>query len=132
MANEMIDKWDDVELQRTRVMNALSETCLEVDDTTVELECELLGEVVELVASDVKALLLRAAQNYRKSRLQAAAEEYRQVTARIGKRWLDLPVTPVERRMLLANVFSAHPNMKNAMLTMQHREFKELSEQDVE
>src|SRR5206468_59918 len=43
-----------------------------------------------------------------------------------------LPGSPEARRALLARLFETYPQMENAFLTVQHRDFKALSDGDVE
>jgi hypothetical protein len=47
-------------------------------------------------------------------------------------RWVDLPDTAEERRALLGGLLARHPRMEAALVTVQHREFKELTDADVE
>ena len=114
------------------IMDALAETTLAVDDATLFDEARMASEDPLAAAEGVRTLLLQAAKDYRQRHLRMAANEYRQRVRDIEAHWIDLPDQAGERRTLLAAVLARHPAMQSALLTVQHREFKELSDHDVE
>ena len=114
------------------LLDALGEATLAMTEAELVRECRDADEDPAAVAASTRALLLGAAKDYRQRHLRAAAEEYRRRVAEIGTRWVDLPETPEARRALLASLFARNPTMQSAYLTVQHRDFKELSDADVE
>ena len=116
----------------TAMMNTLAEATLTVEDDALFDEARGTGEDPLAAAEGVRTLLLKAVKDYRQRHLRVAAHEYRQRVRDIEAHWLDLPDQAGERRALLAAVFDRHPAMQSALLTVQHREFKELSDHDVE
>jgi 2-methylcitrate dehydratase PrpD len=113
-------------------MCAIADTCLEVDDGTVQAECLLLGEDATQSALGIKAMMEQTVRTFRQRRLTQAAAEFRALTAAMRSKWAALPERPEERRTLLAAIFQKQPQMERAFLTIQHREFTALSDQDVE
>lgn len=114
------------------LMEALAETTFATSDAELVEECHLAGEDPAGVAAATRMVLLTAAKDFRQRHLRAAASQYKKRIAEMGTRWVDLPDAPSERRTLLASLFAVHPGMQSAYLTIQHRDFKELSDADVE
>jgi hypothetical protein len=119
-------------LGKERLYAGLAETYLTATDAEVLADCADAGEAPRAAADAVRALMHRAAKDHRQRHLRAAAAEYRRLSAAMQTRWVDLPVSPMARRSLLATVLAANPRIETAFLTVQHREFKELSDGDVE
>ena len=119
-------------LALSSLMDTLAEATPALSEADLTQECLDAGEEPAAAAAATRALLLGAAKSYRQRHLRAAAEEYKRRVARVGTRWVDLPETPEARRAMLAALFARNPTMQTAYLTVQHREFKELSDADVE
>jgi hypothetical protein len=114
------------------LMNGLGESILTQSDEELLAETTALGENPRAAAAEVRDVLRGAAKTFRQRHLRAAAAEYQRRAASLKRGWLDLPATPGDRRAMLASVFARNPRMESAFLTVQHREFKELSDADVE
>ena len=114
------------------LMNSLADAALSQTDEELHAEAASSGEEPAFAASEVRDLLRSASKSYRQRHLRAAALEYQKRVASLKRGWIDLPETAGDRRSLLASVFAMNPRMESAFLTLQHREFKELSDTDVE
>lgn len=114
------------------LMNGLAEASLAMSDEALLTETRDGGEDPAWAAASVRDLLRATGKTFRQRHLRAAAAEYQRRTASLKRGWLDLPETPDQRRSLLASVLARNPRVESALLTMQHREFKELSDSDVE
>jgi hypothetical protein len=83
------------------------------------------------IAAHVKGVLKMAVKNYEQRELTKAKEAYTQEVASMGVRKIELPTEPRTRRNWLAAVFQQQPQLQ-AALTMQNREFSELTDEDVD
>lgn len=116
----------------TSLMNGLAESVLEQSDEDLLAESISSGESPKQAAAEVRDLLRSASKTFRQRHLRVAAAEYQKRVASLKRGWIDIPAAAGDRRALLASVFSQNPQMQSAFLTLQHREFKELSDADVE
>jgi hypothetical protein len=118
---------------RGQMYDELAELCLTLPEAELEAEVvALAGVPAETEILETQAILTRAAKDFRQRYLRAAAAEYKARIKALSTRWVDLPDSPADRRALLSWVFTRHPAMEAAFLTIQHREFKELTDGDVE
>lgn len=121
-----------MEDQLPKLMNTMAESVLEMTDRQAFLEVQESGREPAAVAGRVRNLLRETVRIHRQQPLFAAMEEYhRQAAAYQKKKREALPVSPAANRELLAAVFQRFPQMQNNFLTVQHREFKSLSDEDV-
>src|SRR5258708_9122927 len=88
------------------------------------------GEDLNAVADEVKGSLLAGVKRFEQRKLQAAREAYRLRAGSQGQRYA-LPPTPEARRNQLFSILNAKPN-QNAILTAQHRNFENLTDQDIQ
>lgn len=114
------------------MMDALAESVAEASDEEILAETIEEGEDPEAAAERVRNVLLDAAKAYRQRNLREAQRQYELHVAAMRERKYTLPTTPEERRTLLDLVFSRQPEMRSAFLTAQHREFRSLTDADVE
>jgi hypothetical protein len=89
------------------------------------------GRDTKKIAAHVKGILQMAVKNYEQRELTKAKEAYAQEVASMATRRIELPTKPKTRRSWLAAVFQQQPQLQ-AALTMQNREFAELTDHDVE
>lgn len=88
------------------------------------------GRDIKDIAAAVKGDLLAAVRRFEQRKLRAARAQYE---SRVGTQRpsYTLPGTAVERRTQLMAILTAKPEMKR-MLTVQHRDFENLTDEDVE
>ncbi len=118
--------------QLTDIMNRLADSVLDLSDEQLIAEARAEGIDVRGEAERVRNVLRRASKSYRMSKLVAAQRNYESQVARMQARQYHLPTSASKRRELLTAVLSARPDMQSALLTAQYRDFKELSDVDVE
>lgn len=110
-------------------MDRLAEAVLDAPEA--EIVAELGGtEAFAARAQQVRALLWTTAKTFRQQALLDAIEEYqRQVKAAKEARFT-LPSDPAARRDLLVSLFQRSPQIER--FTLQHRDFKTMSDADVD
>lgn len=113
-------------------MFALAESVAETSDEEILEETREQGEDPRAAASHVRNVLFSAAKDYQQRHLREAQRRYEQNVSAMKQKTYDLPKSANERRLLLDRVFSLQPAMKSAILTAQHRDFKSLTDTDIE
>jgi hypothetical protein len=113
------------------VMNALAEAAAEASDEELLAEAQEVGLDLEAEAENVRALLGRSVDTFRKKKLEQARRDYELAASALFTKKYPLPETPRERRSLLTNLLTAQPQMQG-MLTVQFRELNQLSDEDIE
>ena len=68
---------------------------------------------------------------YEQRHLREAQKAYEDRVESIRRRPFALPTTPENRRELLALVMTQKPDLRSALLTVQHREFKKWTDEDI-
>jgi hypothetical protein len=74
---------------------------------------------------------MNTVKRFKQRALVAAKEEHRQKAAQIATRRFRLPESVAEKRQLLDAVIAQH-QQAGRMLTAQHRDFTEMTDDDVE
>lgn len=128
----MAEKQRDYEAELLAIMNALAESVAEAPDSDVLAEARDAGEDPGQTATRVRALLRRAVKDHEQRRLRQAQKDYDERVRAIRTRPYVLPETPEERRRLFALVMSRRPEIGAALVTAQHREFKDLTDADIQ
>lgn len=82
-------------------------------------------------AADVKRVLLDAVTGFEQQKLRAAREAHQQRVRSMTTKSYSLPESAAERRSMLYGLFVRNPEM-GAVLTTQHRNFEEMTDQEVE
>jgi hypothetical protein len=82
-------------------------------------------------AAEVKRILLDAVTGFEQRKLRAAREAHQQRVRSMSTRSYSLPESAAERRAMLYGLFARNPEM-GAVLTTQHRNFEEMTDQEVE
>lgn len=111
--------------------NGLADSVLSASDAELIDEVRDEGLDPDAVAEETRALLLKTVKDFKQRALVAAREQHRQKAARLTAQRYQLPASPEERRQLLDAVIAQHQQM-GRMLIAQHRDFKELTDDDVE
>jgi FMN phosphatase YigB (HAD superfamily) len=114
------------------LMDALAERELSLSDSEVLDDALAEGVDVKAEASEVRNVLLAGIQHARKRRLEAAKAAHEKAVASIKAAAFQLPKEPAARRALLSRVVQRRPEMREALVTLQHRNFESLSDGDVE
>lgn len=114
------------------IMNALAESAIGMTDEEIFEEVRADGLSPDVEAAAIKQLFKNTAKSFRQRRLLEAQRQYEENVRAEFEQVALFPTTTEERRALLASVFSHRPEIGAALLTAQHRDFKELSDEDVE
>lgn len=121
------------EVQRlAAVMNALAERAAAASDQEIVDDATAAGVDIKAEASRVRGLLGDAVLRAKKQRLQQAGEQHKRSVAALGQRAARLPTAPAAKRALLERVIAARPDTRQQVMTLQHREFEEFTERDVD
>jgi hypothetical protein len=128
----MAEKPRDYDAELLAIMNALAESVASASDADVLAEAREAGEDPGRTADRVRALLGRAAKDYEQRRLREAQKDYYERVRALRARPYALPRTPEDRRKLFVLVMSRKPEIGAALLTAQHREFKDLTDADIQ
>ena len=89
------------------------------------------GRAPEDVAAQTRQLLQNTMKKFRQRALVAAREEHEREQARFAAIKCELPKNPKERRQLLDALIAQH-QQAGQVLTAQHRDFAEMTDEDVE
>jgi len=126
-----VSKVDKHEEELARLMFALGESLAEAPASDVLEEAKhnhvnLLDE-----AEEVRGILRSAGHQYLQRKLRESRETYEAVIAEMQNQRCDVPGTPGERRELLDSVLRERPELEPIVMTAQHRNFSELTDEDV-
>lgn len=128
----MPNKSRDYELELFNVMNALGDLEWEMSESELLHELRDEGKDLETEADLVRGLFRMAIKEYRQAPLREAQKKYELRVSKIVKRDFSLPESAAERRNLLSGFLTRKPEFGSSLLTAQHREFKDLTDADVE
>ncbi len=112
--------------QRDTIYGFLAEQSL------VDIEGEATDGDQSERAENVRQLLLGAVKEHRQRALNRALEVYRDEVRLYQSRHFQPPTKAAERRELLGTILQRFGEGERSFLTLQHREFKNLSDADVE
>jgi DNA-binding ferritin-like protein (Dps family) len=79
-----------------------------------------------------KEILKAALEDCRKQKLREARAEYESATKELSSRSYNLPHDKREQRALLSSILSRQSELRSLAFTAQHRELKDLTDEDVE
>jgi hypothetical protein len=113
-------------------MDALADHAEAAPDQELLDEALAQGIDANAEAGRVRDLLLGAVLRAKRERFDAAQRMHQQAVAELGSRIARLPEDPALRRALLLRVVTLKPQMKAAVMTLQHRDFDSFSDGDVE
>ena len=128
----MAEKPRDYETELRAIMDALAESVAEASDADLHAEAREMGENPAQTAERVRAVLRRAAKDYDQRRLREAQKAYEERVQSIQSRPYVLPKTPERRRALFTVVMTRKPQLGQALVTAQHRDFKNLTDADIQ
>jgi len=114
------------------VMNALAEHAAYATDEELLADAAAQGTDTKAEGARIRVLLRDAVLRAKQTRLRGAEEAHRRVVAEIAARAIRLPTDPGARRALLNRSLQRRPEMREAVVTLQHRDFDSMSDADVE
>jgi hypothetical protein len=113
------------------VMNTLAESTLDLSDEEVEAEIREEGDDPKETADHIRKLLRKAVKEHQQRHLIEAQERYEARIAAMNDEESFLPASAEEQRDLFMSVMTNKPEVGTALLTAQHRDFKDLTEADI-
>jgi hypothetical protein len=128
----MAEKPRDYEGELRAIMDALAESVAEASDADLLAEAREAGEDPARTAERVRAVLRRAAKAYDQRRLREAQRAYEERVRSIRARPYVMPKTPESRRKLFTAVMTRKPELGEALVTAQHRDFTDLTDADIQ
>jgi hypothetical protein len=126
-----VPKFDKYEEDLMHLMFGLAESLAEAP------EPDILGEAgqnrVNLLdeAEEVRGIMRSAGRQYLQRRLRKSRQAYETAVAEMKGKHCDLPEAPAERRQLLNAILRERPDLEPIVMTAQHRNFNELTDEDV-
>lgn len=114
------------------IMYALAESVAEAADEEILAEASEEGNDPGTAAEQIRNLLRNAVKAYQQRKLREAQQQYEHRVAAMREKTYALPVTTEGRRALLTAVFARVPEMQDALLTTQHRDFTSFTDTDIE
>jgi hypothetical protein len=126
-----VPKFDKHEQELMRVMFGLSESVAEAPPSEVLEEAGRNGVNLLDEAEEVRGILRSAGRQHLRRKLQESREAYELALEEMKGQEYDLPVTAGERRRLLNAILRERPDFEPIVITAQHRDFTELTDDDV-
>jgi hypothetical protein len=117
--------------QLNTILDALAESVVESSDECIREEAQEEGTNLDAVAYEVKHVLHDAVRCFGEKRRRAVREQYESHVTSMNQRKRVLPSTYAQLLSLLEAVFTQRPDLQN-VLTLQYRDFREMSQEDVE
>lgn len=124
------DERDD-DRKRRAIYNAIADSIMEMGEEEILAEAREAGEDPARTAERLRHIFRAADREYEQLNLRQAAEQYTRSLVAIRSCKAELPSEANARREMLAALFAREPEMGSALLTAQHRQFKNLSDLDV-
>jgi len=122
----------DYEAELRAIMDALAESAAQASDEEILAEVRESGEDPEAVAARVRGILSRAVTAYEQRRLRDAEESYRRRLESMRTQSRAIPATPERRRELFMAIMTRQPDLGTALVTLQNREFRSLTDADIQ
>src|ERR1044071_1355696 len=113
------------------VMNTLAESTLDLSNEEVEAEIREEGDDTKESAERVRNLLRQAVKDHRQKLLREAQERYETRIAAMNDEESFLPTSAEKQRDLFMAAMTNKPEVGSALLTAQHRDFRDLTEADI-
>lgn len=113
------------------LFEALADNMESLSDAEVLAEAREEGGSPEEIATQARLLLRNTLKKFKQRALVAAKEQHQQKAAHLAVTRFQLPTSQLERRQLLDMVIVQH-QQAGRMLIAQHRDFKEMTDDDVE
>lgn len=127
----MADRERNYEEELENLLEGVAEHTLNMSDEEIAAEIREEGGDPERVAEETRDVLRRAVKAHRQRKLVEAQARYDERTAAMIERKYSLPDSLEEQRELLMSLLARNPQMQSALLTAQHRDFKDLPDSEV-
>jgi hypothetical protein len=114
------------------LMSALADHTESLSDAEVIEDAAAAGVDVNAEAERVRKILSDGMVRAKRARLEQARAAHSVATRAIQGRATRLPGTAAARRTMLIEFLRRAPEMRGAIVTLQHREFESFSDSDVE
>ena len=124
-------KFDKHEEAVMRLMCGLADSIEEAPAAEILEEAEKSGVSLLDEAEEVRSVLRSAGRSYLQRKLVESRAAYETALVGLQKESCDLPESAEERRHLLQGVLRERPQFQEIVMTAQHREFGELTDEDV-
>jgi hypothetical protein len=128
----VMTKLRDASTKLSAIMFALADREATASDKDVLEDAAAEGLSVPDEAARVRNVLMSGVLRAKKARLSRAQEAHQKAVSDLGTRTSRLPLDGSARRRLLAASLQRRPEMRQAVMTLQHREFESFSDSDVE
>jgi len=126
-----VPKLDKHEEELMGLLFALGDSLAEAAPSEILEEAERFGVDLLNEADEVRELLRSAGRRYLQRKLQASRRAYEAAVTELQSEQFDLPTTPDERKQLLMGVLREQPSLEPIVITAQHRNFNDLTDEDV-
>jgi hypothetical protein len=126
-----VPKLDKHEEALMRVMFGLAESLAEAPEAEVLEEAEQNNINLLDEAEEVRGILRSAARRCLQRKLLESRQVYEKAVAEMQAKQYDLPESAAERRQLLDAILRERPDFEPIVVTAQHRNFSELTDEDV-
>ncbi len=110
--------------------NAMADSVEAASDEQLLADARSAGVDPNQAKSRVQQLLRGVVKASKQRRLEQAQAEYKSSVAAFCAATARIPAVPKQQRELLTHVFQTHPEIRS--VTLQHREFSELTDSDVQ
>jgi hypothetical protein len=114
-----------------RLMFGLADSVAEAQPSEILQEAEKNQANLLDEAEEVRGILRSAGRTYLQRKLRKSREDYETAVAEMHERRYDLPESALERRQLLEGLLRERPDFQPIVITAQHRDFTELTDDDV-
>lgn len=113
------------------IMSNLSDSIKGLSDEEIKTELREDGKDPDKIPDHMRNLFQSVHKKYRKRLLLAAKEEHKRQFVRIREKKFNFSVSLEEKRKQLMDILTKMPNLQSAF-TFQNRNFKDLSDEEVE
>lgn len=124
-------KFDKHEEAVMRLMFGLADSIEEAPSTEILEDAEKSGVNLLDEAEEVRGLLRSEGRSYLQRKLRESRAAYETALVALQRESCDLPESAEERRAMLQGVLRERPQFQEIVMTAQHRQFSELSDDDV-
>src|SRR2546423_8668932 len=121
----------DCQKKQQAIYGAIADSIIGMSDEEILAEAREAEEDPAAIAERLRKLFRGADREYSRYNFRQAADQYGRSVAAIRSCKAELPAEADDRRAMLAALFAREPEMGSALLTAQHRQFKNLSDLDV-
>ncbi len=113
-----------------RILSGIVDSILDAPEEEIDDDLRAVGEDPEKAAMRARQLALDAVQQHRARRRESARRQFDDQQEALEARDYDLPGTAEERLALLASAVRGKPWLGD-MLTVEHRQLRSLTDEDV-